>query len=58
MNTIELKQTKSDEKTPLQIFKEAAVGQAFRIRGLAIETIGVKCFVNNKYFFYGFKRRI
>ena len=47
MNTIELKQTESEGKTPLEIFNEAEVGQAFRVHGSASETIGMKCYAKS-----------
>lgn len=49
MNTIELKKTKSDERTPLEIFEAAEYGQPFRIVGNSGETIGIKCSVNGVY---------
>lgn len=45
MNTIELKKTKSDERTPLEIFEAAEYGQPFRIVGNNSKTIGMKCYV-------------
>lgn len=45
MNTIELKQKKISGKTPLEIFNEAAIGQAFRVVGNNSKTIGMKCYV-------------
>ncbi|MBL0317469.1 MAG: hypothetical protein IPP69_17560 [Flavobacteriales bacterium] len=48
MNTIELKQTKSDERTPLEIFNEAETGQAFKVVVGHGEAIGMKCRVNGK----------
>jgi len=48
MNTIELKQKKSDDRTPLEVFEEAVVGRAFRVLGSAGETVAMKCFVRGK----------
>jgi hypothetical protein len=44
MNTIELKQKEISGKTPLEIFDEAAIGQAFRVKESDVETIGMKCY--------------